>query len=163
MDDNQILNQCNLENWDEMYFYFSFSIFSAYFGGFFHELNYEDYWITNGISSVFAENFMTEKCGTLNTWFKKYKYLKWYWDQMLLGKDVLPLASKLWPNPAEIKRNEVYFVKSRLVMSNIVHMVGTENFIKFIWRLLEYISNSNECISISIFKLFKKVLGIKLH
>lgn len=50
-----------------MYFYFAFSIFSAYFGGYFHEQNYEDFWIPNGIAGVFAENFMTEKCGQLNT------------------------------------------------------------------------------------------------
>lgn len=58
-----------------MYFYFAFSIFSAYFGGYFHEQNYEDFWIPNGISGVFAENFMTEKCGQLNTRFFKFKTL----------------------------------------------------------------------------------------
>jgi hypothetical protein len=132
MDENLILNQCIIEERDMMYFYYAFSIYSAYFGGCFHEHNYEDFWIPNGIAGVFAENFMTEKCGVLNTRFFKFKKIKWLRDEMAQGNEKLPLASQLWPNPAEIKRNEIYFVKSWFIMGNILLMIDTEHFIKFI-------------------------------
>jgi len=50
------------------------------FGGIIQESSYEDFWLLIGISSTLAENYMTQKCGFLNTKYKKYLKMNWLID-----------------------------------------------------------------------------------
>ena len=144
------------------YFHFAYAIASNYFGSYAQELNYSDFWLTEGICNSLGHSYAVFRCGDILYKYKTMKNIEYIVQRSEDGQEYYSLTSENIPKPSLLQYDD-YYIKSGLVMHIVKNKVHQDNFHKILRGILKDYSRNHKSVETrDFYKICKKTFGLNL-
>lgn len=138
------------------YFNLAYTIASNYFGSYVQELNFTDFWLTEGIRHSLSHLYATIRCGDLLYKYKTMKNIEFIVQRSESGREYYSLTSENLPKPSLLQYDDYYYIKSGLLMHIVKNKVSQDNYHKILRGILKDCSRNHKSVETKDFYLICK-------